>query len=155
MNQFGNAFIRQMGREVAHSTYKNATSYDSTLRDLDGNFVTRFVSNDYVYFLFACIGGFFLPYVMIIPFICGLIRVFGRKIKGHMRGTYAITKADARTITGRKYIGQDQAWVTVKKPKEECTKEEIQTARLFGIGEIVLSVVAFVLLLNIWGTFLS
>ena len=35
MSIFGNSFVRQMGREVAHSTYKEMTSYYSELASID------------------------------------------------------------------------------------------------------------------------
>ena len=52
MSIFGNSFVRQMGREVAHSTYKEMTSYYSELASIDEeSYTTRLLPYNYGWIL--------------------------------------------------------------------------------------------------------
>ena len=153
MNTFTNSFIRQMGREVAHSTYKNLTDYDNSLTCVDETtFTTKFIFYNYVLFFSACFFGIFFPFIMIVPFICGLKRLFSNKIKGYCKGTYSIHKFDRRCNGGKRYCGSTESFVSVKKDKSECTLKQIRIYRIFGIIEVVLSSYLFVLFIRFWET---
>ena len=150
-SQFKSAFVRQLGREFAHDAYKDATNYTEKVREVSEEFVTKFVSNDYAWVVLATIAGFFFPLAMLVPMVFGFIRIFGNKIKGHRKGLVDIYKADGRCRGGNRYCGKTEQWITEYRRKEECTDEQVEDARIYGIGEVCYGVVVMVGLLLLWG----
>lgn len=145
-SQFKNAFVRQMGREFAHSTYQDMQSYGSSLVSVDEKtFTTKLVSTNYVWIGIASFVALFFPFIMIIPFIFGIVRLVNHNATGHVRGVYNQYKADGRYRGGRQYLGKTESWVKVKKAIGECTEDQVQDARMAGIIEIAISAVMFLL----------
>ena len=143
-NQFKNAFVRQMGREFAHSTYQDMQSYGSDLAGIDEKtFTTKLVGINYEWIGVAAFVALFFPYIMIVPFIIGIVRLVSPNIIGHYRGIYNEYKTDRRYRGGRQYLGQSESWVKVKKPADECTEDQVKDARMAGAIEIAISVVMF------------
>lgn len=145
-NQFKNSFIRQMGREVAHDTYKTATSFGADLSSInEATFTTKLVSNTYWWIGIAGFIGLFFPFIMVIPFICGIVRMTGKNVIGHYRGTYSNYKYDNRCRGGRKYLGTSESWVKAKRPQEECTEDQLKDAKMGGVIEMAISLTVFCL----------
>ena len=108
MSIFGNSFVRQMGREVAHSTYKEMTSYYSELASIDEeSYTTRLLFNNYVYIVISIIIGIFVPLIMVIHFIVGLTRILYPKVIGHYRGMNNTFKYDGRCRGCKRYCCSD------------------------------------------------
>ena len=119
MSIFGNSFVRQMGREVAHSTYKEMTSYYSELASIDEeSYTTRLLPYNYCWIVISIIIAIFVPHIMVIPFIIGLTRIFSPKVIGHYRGTNNTFKYDGRCRSGKRYCGSDETWIKVKNPEK-------------------------------------
>ena len=152
-NQFKNAFIRQLGREFAHDAYKQAGSYESTLSGVDEkSFTSKLVGIDYGWIVAAAIASLVCPFLMIVPFVMGIIRLVGPSIRGHYRGTESNYKYDSRCRGGKRYLGKSETWVKAKKPVAECTEEEIKDGRFAGVIEIAISVVVFALTMMLWAS---
>ena len=150
-NQFKNAFIRQMGREFAHDTYKQAGSFVSNLSSVDEkSFTSKLVGIDYTWIVLASIVSLFFPFLMVIPFIMGIIRLVGPNVRGHYRGEESNFKYDSRCRGGKKYLGKSETWVKAKKPVAECTEEEVKNGRFAGVIEIGISIVVFALCMMVW-----
>ena len=150
-NQFKNAFVRQMGREFAHDTYKEMGSYESELKSVDENtFTSKLVGIDYAWIVVASIASLFFPFIMIVPFIMGIIRLAGPKVRGHYRGLVNNYKYDARCRGGKKYLGKSEQWVKAKRPKEDCTEDQVRDGKMAGVVEIAISVIVFALTMMVW-----
>ena len=147
MSIFGNSFVRQMGREVAHSTYKEMTSYYSELASIDEeSYTTRLLFNNYVYIVISIIIAIFVPLIMVIPFIVGLTRIFSPKVIGHYRGVNNTFKYDGRCRGGKRYCGSDETWVKIKKSRKDCTEQQKKEAMIAGIIEITISVITVIVI---------
>ena len=140
-----------MGREFAHSTYKEANSYETQLSSVDENtFTAKLVGVDYGWIIVASIASLFCPFLMILPFILGIIRLVGPKIRGHYRGMESEYKYDARCRGGRRYLGKRETWVKAKKPVADCTDEQVKDGRFAGVIEIGISIVVFALTMMVF-----
>ena len=149
MSIFGNSFVRQMGREVAHSTYKEMTSYYSELAKIDEeSYTTRLLFNNYAWIVISIIIAIFVPLIMVIPFIVGLTRIFSPKVIGHYRGVSNTFKYDGRCRGGKRYCGSDEIWVKVKKSRKDCTDQQKKEAMIAGIIEVVISVITVIAIIN-------
>lgn len=151
-NQFANAFVRQMGRECAHATFKEATTnYNEELRSVNEKTLTmKFIGLNYGWFIVSCILGLFFPFIMMIPFIVGAIRLFSNKVWAHYKGVYSVYKQDGRCRGGQRYCGEREGWIKAKLPKESCTESQILTAKAFGLAEMLVSLIMFILLYAFW-----
>ena len=147
---FRDSFVRQMGREFAHSTYKEMTSYNSELAKIDEeSYTTRLLSNNYSWIVISIIIAIFVPHIMIIPFIVGLVRIFSPKVIGHYRGTNRIFKYDRRCRGGKRYCGTEENWIKVRKPRKDCTDQQKREAMIAGIIEVVISIITVIVVINI------
>ena len=147
MSIFGNSFVRQMGREVAHSTYKEMTSYYSELASIDEeSYTTRLLPYNYGWIVISIIIAIFVPHIMVIPFIIGLTRIFSPKVIGHYRGTNNTFKYDGRCRGGKRYCGSDETWIKIKKSRKDCTDQQKKEAMISGIIEITISVITVIVI---------
>ena len=155
-SQFKNAFIRQMGREFAHSAYQAMQSYGSDLSSVDEKtFTTKLVSINYVWLGIAAFVALFFPYIMIVPFITGIIRLVSPNITGHYWGVYSEYKADRRYRGGKQYLGKTETWVKSKKSISECTEEQVKDARMAGLIEVAISIIMFLVGVMVLGELLA
>ena len=155
-SQFKNAFVRQMGREFAHSTYKEMGSYESELNSVDETtFTAKLVSINYVWIFIASVASLFCPFAMVVPFIMGIVRLVSPMVRGHYRGLMDNYKYDARYRGGKKYLGKNEQWVKAKKSREDCTEGQIRDSKMAGVIEISISIAVFVLTMLIWVSVLS
>lgn len=135
-NQFINAFVRQLGREAAHSVYQDLTSMTSDVKKVESNFTVKF---GWFRLVIDAIVGFFIPFIILIPLVRGFIRLFGKKVKGSVLVTKATYKIDRRYRGGRVYLGDCVQWLDVEILRSECDKNEIEKAELYGTIEIIFS----------------
>lgn len=135
-NQFINAFVRQLGRETAHSVYQGLTSLTSDVKQIKSQFTVKF---GWFRLVIDSIIGFLIPFIVVIPLVRGFKRLFGKKVNGSVLVTKAMYKSDRRYRSGCVYLGDCDEWVDVEVSRKECDIDLIRKVEFYGTVEIIFS----------------
>lgn len=137
-NQFTGAFIRQMGREVAHDSYRTITGKDQ-LREIVSNGGGKLRVPSFGKYLGVFFANFF-PLVSLITLIKGIRRQFS-KIKYVYYTQETIYKADRRYRGGEHPIGKENVEHIVEISVEDCSKDDVRRYRKHGRIYILIGLV--------------
>lgn len=140
-SQFVGSYVRQMGRESAHTAYGDLTGKNTITSKgtVDGYKPLPGVW-DYVKLLLALV---FLPIIgPIWALIKGCIRAFGKKILFYEVADQHVYKMDRRYSDGKRYVGTQKAKQKVEGLKSDVPAEDVKRFNTHAYIYIVLSIVA-------------
>lgn len=132
-NQFTGSWVRQMGREFAHSTY-NDLKNKNTLEEYrkTSQFCPYHSSYNYLRLIFAQI---FLPVLGSIWVILrGVSRLFGNKILCYNIAYKDLYKIDRRLSEGKRYCSTQKVKIKQKRLKKDFSKEDVKKYNFHAIA---------------------
>lgn len=141
-SQFVNSWVRQMGRESAHTAYgditgKNTRESFSDVKEL--KYFPRFV--DYIKLLLAQLLPIIGPLWAIIK---GCLRLFGKKVQYIGVVDKNIYKLDRRYSDNQRYIGTQEVKIRLERPKEQSPDGDVRKYNKHAIVYIVVGVLCLV-----------
>lgn len=143
LSQFTSSWVRQMGRESAHTAYGDVTGKNTITskgsvdcyKPLPGFW-------DYLKLALALI---FLPVIgPIWAFVKGCIRAFGNKILFYEVADQHIYKMDRRYSDGKRYVGTQKAKQKVQGLKADVPEKDVKRFNIHAYIYIILSMIALV-----------
>jgi len=142
-SQFVGSWVRQMGRESAHTAYGDLTGKNTITSKghVDGYKPLPGVW-DYVKLILALV---FLPIIgPIWAFIKGCIRAFGKKILFYEVADEHVYKMDRRYSDGKRYVGTQKAKQKVEGLKSDVPAEDVKRFNIHAYIYIILAIVALI-----------
>lgn len=136
-NSFTNAFIRQLGRECAHTAYTEAMSYGSDVKSIDSAPMVQKL--EWFRLVLDFFIGLLIPFIVLAPIIRGIKRINGNVLNGQVLATIRNYKEDRRYRGGIKYLGDSQTLLDVQLPRENYSEEELEKAGRRGMIELLYS----------------
>ena len=136
-NHFANAFIRQLGRETAHSLYQDITQISSDIKSVNGNFNVKL---KWFKLVIDAVIGIIPPIIMFIPLVRGIKRLKGEKINGYVNVTKSTYTTDRRYRGGRRYVGDVRVDEEIEIPRNKCKDEIIDKYEHYDEIEIIFSI---------------
>lgn len=142
-SQFAGSWVRQMGRESAHTAYGDLTGKNTITSkgNIDG-YKPLPGFWDYVKLILALV---FLPIIgPIWALIKGCIRAFGKKILFYEVADQHIYKMDRRYSDGKRYVGTQKAKQKVEGLKSDVPVEDVKRFNTHAYIYILLAIIALI-----------
>ena len=141
-SQFVNSWVRQMGRESAHTAYGDITGKNTRESFSDVKELRSFPAVwDYIKLLLAQWLLFIGPLWAIIK---GLRRLFGKKIQYVGVVDKNIYKLDRRYSDNQRYVGTEEVKLRLERLKEESPEKDVKKYNTHAIVYIVIGAICLV-----------
>lgn len=136
--QFINSWVRQMGRESAHTDYGTLTGRNQISEPNNKPTFKPFPdTSNYVKTLLAQIIPIIGP---VLTFIFGCIRAFGNTMSIYEKGRESVYVLDRRYSDGRRYAGERSYKKKVDVFKKERSEEEVEKFNFHAYCYIIIAI---------------
>lgn len=147
--QFSNAFVRQLGRETAHSVYNEVVNTQKSYKTIEGKDLKVGIPDKLNYTWFAILN-LLIPFGGIITLIQGVFRLFSGKIRYYYSDIVCTYAQDRRYNSGTRSTGSFESRRYIKLDKADTDPEIVRAYEKHALLYIILSVISIVVAFLFW-----